>query len=178
MKGFKRMKNFIVSAVFASLFALVASADVSYFYWGVNAGSEYAFNYATIKAVQDETTSDFLKLYQYNSSSGATKLYANKDLSAGTTTGNIFADVSGYTTGSQYLVELWSTDTTSSEAAATVIAWQKVDYSDVTANIFTQMGQSGNQPYTFSNFVPEPTSGLLLLLGSAALALRRKQKVA
>ena len=178
MKGLKRMKNFIISAVFASLFALVASADVSYFYWAVNASSDYAFYYARIKGVTSDGISTYLDIYGPGSSTAVAKLYASDYPDTGTTAGSAFANVTDYTTvGSQFLVELWTKGATDTDEA-TLIAWKSVDYSTVTANIFTQMNQSGNQPYTFTNFIPEPTSGLLLLLGSAALALRRKQKVA
>lgn len=176
------MKNLVVCAVFVALFAWSASADASYYlYWGVNSGSEYAFNYATIKAKtpNGDAWSNYLSLYS-NSSKTYTKLYADSDTSkTGTTAGNAFAGVDGYTlAGSQFLVELWTTDASSSSDK--LVAWKSVDYETVSKNssIYTAMNTANPTAYTFANFVPEPTSGLLLLMGCAALALRRKQQAA
>lgn len=55
-----------------------------------------------------------------------------------------------------------------------------VSYSDLAlaGKIYAEMGMEGVTPYTFyatSKMVPEPTGGLLVLLGVGALALRRKR---
>ena len=47
-------------------------------------------------------------------------------------------------------------------------------------HVYSNMSQSGITPYTYGTFraVPEPTGGLLVLMGLGALALRRKRAVA
>ncbi len=50
--------------------------------------------------------------------------------------------------------------------------YSETTYADFTATQFTTTGLSGG----WSNGVPEPTSGILLLVGAGMLALRRKQK--
>lgn len=54
----------------------------------------------------------------------------------------------------------------------------EVAFSDVQDYIYTDMGTAidGNNPYVFT-VIPEPSSGLLLLLGVAGLALKRKKMI-
>ena len=52
-------------------------------------------------------------------------------------------------------------------------AFGNKSYEDTTGVEFTNMGVAGN--WTAYSAVPEPTSGLLLLLGVAGLALRRRR---
>lgn len=57
-----------------------------------------------------------------------------------------------------------------------------VRYSEMVRDfhVYSNMSQSGITPYTYGTFraVPEPTGGLLVLMGLGALALRRKRAVA
>ena len=72
-----------------------------------------------------------------------------------------------------YFIELYDLDGNS-------LAWSRlVSYSEIMNNIYHDMSISGiENAYHFSastRVVPEPTGGLLVLLGVGALALRRKR---
>lgn len=82
----------------------------------------------------------------------------------------------GTPTTDSILFELWF------EAPEDSGSWERVAYSrvslaDLRSYLVNSMGQGGAGPYVVSNFhvVPEPTGGLLVLLGAAVLALRRKR---
>ena len=182
------MKKLLMAMALAGA-AMVASAEDSFLYWMVDVGSTeyYKFNYATIKAANESgITSDYLSLYGSDRAEPrGTKLYAanygvDGKYETGTTTGyGAFAGVGGYGIGSRFLVELWTDGDTASDPANRV-AFGWLSYDDVKNSIFAAGNMSGASPFTVGStmLVPEPTGGLLTLLGLAVLALRRKQKVA
>lgn len=183
------MKTKLVMVLAWVCAAMFASAEDTFLYWMVDVGekTEYNFNYATIKATgADGTTSDYLLLYGSDSAASVgNKLYASNyseanGWAAGSTTGEgIYAGLGGYGVGSKLLIELW-TDGASADAAANRVAYGWFAYGDLLNNIFSAGDLAGASPFTVgaSQLVPEPTGGLLTLLGFAMLALRRKQKVA
>lgn len=69
-----------------------------------------------------------------------------------------------------FLVELWLNDND-----PTRVGWQQYSLAQVSGHIVTTTGGSGETPLTITSVIPEPTSGLLLLLGMAGLALRRRK---
>ena len=182
------MKKLLMAMALAGA-AMVASAEDSFLYWMVDVGSteNYKFNYATIKAANESgSTSGYLSLYGSDSAEPlGTKLYAanygvDKKYDPGSTTGyGAFAGVGGYGMGSRFLVELWTDGATASDPANRV-AFGWLTYDAVKDSIFAAGNMSGASPFTVGStmLVPEPTGGLLTLLGLAVLALRRKQKVA
>ena len=182
------MKKLMVLAILACA-AFTASAEDSFLYWMVDVGSteNYKFNYATIKAANESgSTSGYLSLYGSDSAEPlGTKLYAanygvDKKYDPGSTTGyGAFAGVGGYGMGSRFLVELWTDGATASDPANRV-AFGWLTYDAVKDSIFSAGNMSGASAFTVGStmLVPEPTGGLLTLLGLAVLALRRKQKVA
>ena len=182
------MKKLLTAMALAGA-AMVASAEDNFLYWMVDVGdsTDYAFNYATIKA-QDESgnTSDYLWLYgQESANKIGQRLYAsnygeNGSYAPGTTTGGgAFAGVGGYGIGSKFLIELWTDgETADSPNRVGWTGW--IDYATIANNIFSAGNLAGSSPFTVGQtmLAPEPTGGLLTLLGLAVLALRRKQKVA
>lgn len=170
--------------------AMVASAEDNYLYWMVNVGAstDYAFNYATIKA-QDASGHEsdaYLSLYGQDSADTIRhRLYAsnygeNGSYDPGTTTGGgAFAGLGNYGVGSKFLFELW-TDGEKADSPSRVGWTGWIDYESIKNNIFSAGEMSGASPFTVgpTMLAPEPTGGLLTLLGLAVLALRRKQKVA
>ncbi len=179
------MKKLMILAALTC--ATMARAD--FLYWSVDLSDDsiYSFNYATVKATDGNgTTGDYLKLYGGGQTeSSSTKVYSsnygvNGDYSLGTTTGGgTFAGLDANGGISSFLVELW-TDGATSDAAATRVGYTSLAYSDLVSYIYSDMAMRGDTPYvvTDSQLVPEPTSGLLALLGVAALALKRKHQKA
>ena len=78
---------------------------------------------------------------------------------------------------SQILFELWSWS--DSDNSFERVGYYKAWYSDLIGNIMESGGVSPATPLMITQVhaqaVPEPTSGLLVLLGTAVLALRRKR---
>ena len=173
------MKKLLMAMALAGA-AMVASAEDEdkFLYWMVDVGdsTDYAFNYATIKAKDASgNESDYLWLYgQESADKIAQRLYASND--AGTTTGGgAFAGLGNYGVNSKFLFELWTAD------SPNPVGWTGwIDYESIAKNIFAAGDLSGASPFTVGStmLVPEPTGGLLTLLGLAVLALRSKQKVA
>lgn len=171
------MKKLLMAMALAGA-AMVASAEDNFLYWMVDVGDspEYTFNYATIKAKDASgNESDYLGLYgQDRADEIGPRLYASNG--AGTTTGGgAFAGLGNYGVNSKFLFELWTAD------SPNPVGWTGwIDYESIANNIFAAGDMSGALPFTVGStmLVPEPTGGLLTLLGLAVLALRRKQKVA
>ena len=156
--------------------ALSASADL--LYWTVsdakgdaNSGKldeAIPFYYATVKA--DDTR---LNVYDANGATDRWKIYADAVTLPGTSTG--LAAYSGAFSAdnvSSFLVELWSEN-------GVRVGWQSYSASSVANSIWqgdTPTSQTGAQALVVSAVVPEPTSGMLLVLGGALLALRRRRR--
>ena len=168
-------KQMILAALLCAAATAVRAADTdAYLYWMVNVSDnkDYAFSYATIKVAGSDT---YLSMYTEGSTvASGTRLYGAAD-SGNLTTETGFTGVGGYS-GSTFLVELWASGT-GADGSDTRVAWGSLAYAALSGYVYTEMGQGGASPYTVtaSQVVPEPTSGLLALLGLAALALRRKQ---
>ena len=188
------MKKLMILAMAACAAMLTTTAEENFLYWMVDVSdkTDYSFSYATIKATgSDGKTSDYLSFYGSGASeSSGTKFASTAYLdyignngsgaSTGTTTGGgAFTGIGGYGLGSTFLVELWA-DSTTEGSDPTRVAWGNLAYSLLKDSVSSGLNQSGASLYTVtaSQVVPEPTSGLLALLGFAALALRRKQKKA
>ena len=74
------------------------------------------------------------------------------------------------TTYNTFLFELWS----SGETETIREAWQRYSLADAVDNIVKGGSASGGSPLTVTSVIPEPTGGVLMLLGMAVLAVRRK----
>lgn len=171
----------LLTAMALACTAMVASAEDNFLYWMVDVGdsTDYSFSYATIKAKDASgNESGYLWLYgQESADKIGQRLYASND--AGTTTGGgAFAGLGDYGSGSQFLFELWTDGATDSPNCVGWTGW--LDYDKIASNIFSAGNMSGSSPFTVGSamLVPEPTGGLLSLIGLAALALRRKRNVA
>ena len=163
---------FIIIAALTS-----AALHADYLYWMVNEvddSEKYQFSYATVKT----DDSSYLSLYSTDSSTSyGTKLYNSNMVSGqdGYVTGAGYAGLIEGTdySGSTFLFELWAENYGGDD---TLVAWKSVAYSSLSGNIFSNyVTGSGSSPYVVSNLVPEPTSGMLLLIGIAGLALRRRR---
>lgn len=146
------MKKLITIAA-VMMAVMFAKAD-TYLYWTVNVGNFSNAKYAEIGGV---TADGYVSVGDWIAVGGA------GDTSLGST---IYTD---------YLVKLF--DSSYNEIAALSTA---VNYSSTLSQYaYTNgpMAERPANPYSFSGFtslIPEPTSGLMLLLGLGALALKRK----
>ena len=145
------------------LYSLVE--DASYYY----SSETIDFSYATVSA---GSGSDYFYFYSPGETTSNTwKLYAdpgNPGSSAGASMGlGAYAQIdTGYTS---FLFELW-------DASGNQLAWKTYSRSEVQDHIFGTTSMGGSNPLRVgSNMVPEPTGGLLMLIGIATLALRRRK---
>ena len=170
------MKKIIIALGMIAMAIGVQAASVN---WSLNgAGSDYKTGNMLIYAFEgDVTTAAVAALSSTEASDWSTFLSVEpKTISKrGAATGS----VSGYTKGETSYLTFVVVDTAIAEGNA----WRVIAAADVTGNVY----EGADTPSTFySNLasvsasgtfesVPEPTSGLLLLLGMAGLALKRKQ---
>lgn len=172
------MKTIKILAIAAAAFAATAAMADYLIYWNVQdafnlystdpSDSSISFNYATISADSGAANTP-LHIYNEGGDTSYWKLYANENGIAGTSTSG--AAYSGQFTdaATSFLIELWGDNDAR-------LGWKTVSWSDVSASIFDvdNFGTSGAVAYTATQFVPEPTSALLLLIGFSALSLRRR----
>jgi len=154
-------------------FMLAAGAVLadSYLYWVVDqtdakAGeTTYLFDYATLREADSK---NYLCL-----ANGDTELASDGDR---LTTGEGTYSVVNPNYIGTYMFELW-TDAASPAGSPTRAAYAAVGSDLLSSYIYSNMGLGGATPYTVTaaQLVPEPTGGMLMLLGFAVLGLRRKR---
>lgn len=191
------MKKVIVAFGIA---VTVVSANASYLYWavtesdpGIASAIEWTsgwenpgYNSATLYVYETEkghNTATAVTTYDYVNPSGHTVI---KTL--GGESGTVYADVSAFAdSGSKYsfFIELrnskaeqgsgavaWSSSQTYAELATADVIYENV------LDPATELMSSPVWHGTNYHSAPEPTSAMLMLLGVAGLALRRKQRKA
>lgn len=170
------MKKLMVSAMMALLGGTLFAADDMYLYWMIAED-------ATVKDAKGQTVSmdGMTASIHYTDGSGANTGFLNLYDSSYTSFGTeiavdgvqgfpVLAGVTGYENYS-FFVEL--------KSDAGVFRSSKASYSSLASYISSMSGTDypATGGYGFGNFsvAPEPTSGLLLLLGVAGLMLRRRR---
>ena len=161
-----------------SFFLCLGTAKADYLYWMVtqDPASGHQFDYATIRPTE---SSSYLCLADPDSGTTLGQsmvLGENAPSSLSYSTGAVYTDLAGYDgAGSTYIVELWL----GWGGSAAVIAIKNLDWEAISRNTYASMAPIGSgDPFLADGFtaVPEPTGGMLILLGVAALALRRRAK--
>ena len=157
----------LILAVFCAFSAL---ATEQYLYWMVGGTGDYSGTWDSVR-MKESGEDSYLTLY---SGGAGTSLGTEAQAAYATSVSGLYAAL-GASIGSEYLVDLMWGDTA---VATTTIGGSGLD-SYLTASLLSP----ASSPLKVSGFaatgaVPEPTSGLLLLLGVAALAIRRKGRAA
>lgn len=132
-------------------------------------GTKVQYDYATVAVagVGGANPSDSLEFY----AGGATT--SSGDAMSRTSTEALYAELPlDYSSYSTFLFELWSMESDKR------VAWNvfSISAADAHGNIVKGYSTSGGTPLTVTEVIPEPTGGVLVLLGLAALAVRRKNK--
>ena len=153
--------------------AAVHAARADYLYWMIDDAnlklegeefSDYAF--ARVKDLQSGTW-----LHVYDASGSMTSATA-VDKTTATTGPMVWGDSDSEFSSSEksILFELYSSD-------REVVAWQSVSLAELIAqqSIGTEF-YPAFAPYMLTSVVPEPTGGMLVLLGAAMLALKRRRE--
>lgn len=163
------MKKFIVSALMAlSCGVLFADTDM-YLYWMIDEGEMSAVDLSGYTA-KVSTGSGYLDL-GYAVGQTSSKALSAPEVIGWDTLAHITSDPSSMS----FLVELWNG---SGDDSKLIYRSEEKSYDDLLPYISSMLGKATPaDTYAFKNFyaVPEPTSGLLLLLGIAGLALKRKR---
>ena len=166
-----------VSSVALALAASTASADLIYWqiqaatgnqHAGANANKLIPFAYATISAGDSQS---YTQLHMYDDDGAQTGSSLLVPLATDPTSTEAIYSGTFDDSVTSFLVELW-------DNGGTRVGWQSYSASALADNIWKdgEPSASGGTPLTVTGVVPEPTSGLLLLLGMAGLALRRKRR--
>lgn len=171
------MKKLI--AIAAMALTTGAFAADSYLYWMLDSELSWANNespstYNTVKiGVMDNGT---------GKNAGYLNLYAGDNTSLGTSISGVSAgfETSAYakfgtTTGYSYYIELLN-DSDIVGRSSDVLSYSALNDYIVSSLNSTAVPKSAWTPTSFTTAtIPEPTSGLLMLFGLSALALRRKR---
>ena len=174
------MKNLLL--VLSVFLAASAVADDSWLYWMVGDTGSYTLgtDYDTVR-VRDTTgtlgTDGYLSLY-YDSSTEIPSAYGgpmavnnvNEDIALMDYGVGLYAQLAADPSSSSFVIELWNDS--SFVAQSTAISYE-------TARAYIQSGNSMSfaNPWVGTGYaIPEPNSGLLMLIGCAMLGLRRRRQ--
>jgi len=149
--------------------ATVAAAEDSYLYWMVGENAS-GYTYDTVK-VQDNSTGNYLNIYNGSGvdkgqSISASTVATYEELGRG-----LYAYLGSDPTYGSFVIELWNEGTQVAQSEELSLSTALANYI-VTNNSMTL--PLAWAPQSFA--IPEPNSAMLLLLGCAALGLRRRRE--
>ena len=170
------MKKILVSFIGLVMTVVCNAAAVSW-----NSGAVYKASDISSKVGRDVT--DYLVTVSFFSdATGKTAVQGlSGTLSSGVSgAGSKYSgEAKGFSNGTKYYVQMIIT-TAGYEAKSSIVSFTTLSTGDTSLNFASGVGF--DETYTFDTSksgtwqaVPEPTSGLLMLLGAAGLALKRKR---
>jgi len=156
----------------AIIWAATAVAEDSWLYWMLGDTSGQTYNKVTVRGFADgDSTGDQLLLYYDSDTALSTGNYvAGEDLVAMQSFGvGLYAQLATSPAYSSFIIELWNDGkfVAQSETLSAAMAAAHIE----TGNSLAHMTAWAPQSYA----IPEPNSAMLLLVGCAALALRRRR---
>ena len=163
------MKNLFKSLVTGALFLAVSSASAGTLYWQVTSDAGQNFDEAWL-VVENKSNGNLTYLEGVDSDGNqpSSTALTQTDISAYESDAYLFyVEMSNYNNGNYETVATgykWSYDELVSSG---YVAANPLDVNNVIA------AASGSN---FGSAIPEPSSGLLLLIGGAMLALRRRRQ--
>lgn len=165
----KRFISRLALVAVAALFVLAASAEEDVLYFQIDDpmfddGNSCVMVALSNDGTQPKSPDDYLTLYGGGAVDGATALGAGS-------TEPVYVGLGNYSSTDSILFELWFE---APEGSWERGAYHSANISELSAHIGSSTNPSAT-PYKVSFVVPEPTGGLLVLLGAAVLALRRKR---
>ncbi len=169
------MKKILLIATVVLLGA-VAQADV--LYWQISnnvtydTGATFDYSYATISSISGDTKTLLNTTYVGNNTTAESKIDASAFSRGGTEAATVIGTVIGDRAGETFVIELW--DSSNNLVGFANSPSNLGDYIADNAQ-FSSSWSMMNSSWTVTQAVPEPTSGMLLMLGAALLALKRRK---
>ena len=148
--------------------AISMDASADYFYWMVSEAPGIEYDYATVKAVNKSDSSEqMLAWYDGGESIGNEIWVENSAFAAPVYSGSFDSD-----SVASFIIELYNySDTEQPVGTARVEMLAAQASKSIVINSF----HGGATPFgVVASPAPEPTGGVLMLLGMAVLAVRRK----
>ena len=162
-------KSFAIAAFVAGLFCAM-SAQASALYWQVEGEEGRTFQYAQLKVIStgaDPSTAAVIDMAEAEGDPSQVTL-TNTELGAYGQDGySFFVEMVNYADGNWTTVDTGYTYGYSELVSSGYVATGAID-----ANSAQAAAAAGNM----GSHIPEPSSGLLLLMGGAMLALRRRRQ--
>jgi len=154
------MKKLMLMLFAVAAFATVKAED-SYLYWMISGTEVPAFSYATLYV--DQGGGNVVAL--------TGPLTGVGDGETQTSLSARYTAISPASSGYSYYVELLNAD------METTYQSELFGYTQFAGSVYTPPASPAQTAYAVSSFsaVPEPTSGLMMLLGVALLGLKRKR---
>lgn len=160
----------LLTAAFAVVAAFGLQAGT--LYWQIN-NNPNNDQYAAVAVMNGDTVVGYANILDGDGGEVVGNLVAADDAMSQMQ----YADISGYDSSYKFVVEMLSTDGSTWERGWT--AGTPMTYAELkSAGYVSEGGISAGSvnSWTSSVTIPEPTSGLLLLVGGSLLALRRKRR--
>ena len=168
------MKKFLSAMLVSG--ALMASADDSYLYWMIGDTSPYAESaYDTVRVAAEDSSGkiSYLTLYGPGGDDLKTTTVSSDEINKLKSDGQaLYAKLISGTSFSSFVIELLNDSNKLVAQSATL------SYTDALANYYITTANSMTLPamWAATSFaIPEPNSGLLMLVGMAVLGLRRRK---